>query len=358
MESGTGAANDDLSTTLMSMTTIQLKQELKKRKLKTAGLKSELIARLLPFMQLEREHGETEHDDDNPVTQVMKMRHQSKEDLRKETRRNQLLTFRDVEESLETFSGDDRTNVKRWIKDFKEMAVLCEWSDIQKVAYAKRLLRGSAKLFVNYEKCTKTWKKLRRALIEEFANIVNGHAVHQELSRRKKTSDESYQAYIYKMLEIAAQADVDTQSVIQYIIEGIQDDAVNKTVLHGAKTIRELKERFTRYEAIKMEGKSKMRQSKLEEKKKMIRGDAGPMEAKRCFNCDSKDHLGKACPTKDRGVKCFKCNQYGHIAKLCKVAVSTQKETACIAIKDPQQKQIKEIRISNQCFVVQRYRHR
>ncbi|XP_025266570.1 uncharacterized protein LOC109610141 isoform X2 [Camponotus floridanus] len=339
MESGTGAANDDLSTTLMSMTTIQLKQELKKRKLKTAGLKSELIARLLPFMQLEREHGETEHDDDNPGKDddedTRRQEHDggnntsdsSDEDeapierrFKKETRRNQLLTFRDVEESLETFSGDDRTNVKRWIKDFKEMAVLCEWSDIQKVAYAKRLLRGSAKLFVNYEKCTKTWKKLRRALIEEFANIVNGHAVHQELSRRKKTSDESYQAYIYKMLEIAAQADVDTQSVIQYIIEGIQDDAVNKTVLHGAKTIRELKERFTRYEAIKMEGKSKMRQSKLEEKKKMIRGDAGPMEAKRCFNCDSKDHLGKACPTKDRGVKCFKCNQYGHIAKLCKVA--------------------------------------
>jgi len=36
---------------------------------------------------------------------------------------------------------------------------------------------------------------------------------------------------------------------------------------------------------------------------------------------------------------------------LCKVAVSTQKETACVAIKDPQQKQIKQVKISNQCFV-------
>lgn len=218
------------------------------------------------------------------------------------------MTFRDVEESLGTFSGDDRINVKRWIKDFEELAVLCEWSDVQKIAYAKRLLRGSAKLFVNYEKCTKTWKKLRRALIEEFASIVDGHVVHQELSRRKKTSDESYQAYIYKMLEIAAQADVDTQSVIQYIIEGIQDDAVNKTILHGATTIRELKRKFAQYEAIKMEEKSKMKQSKPEEKK-MIQSDTSSTETKRCFNCGSKDHLGKACPTKDKGVKCFMCNQ-------------------------------------------------
>lgn len=40
-------------------------------------------------------------------------------------------------------------------------------------------------------------KKLRRALIDEFEDIVDSHAVHQELLRRKKTSDESYQAYIY-----------------------------------------------------------------------------------------------------------------------------------------------------------------
>ncbi|EZA56078.1 hypothetical protein X777_03904, partial [Ooceraea biroi] len=139
--------------------------------------------------------------------------------------RSRPLTFQDVEASMDTFSGDSKLDVIRWIEEFEEMATLCEWSDIQKVVYAKRLLRGPAKLFIQYEKNTKTWKRLRKALSNEF---TDSYAVHQELSRQKKLPDETYQAYIYKILEIATQADVDVRSIIRYIIEGVPDDAVNK----------------------------------------------------------------------------------------------------------------------------------
>ncbi|KYN27494.1 hypothetical protein ALC57_03114 [Trachymyrmex cornetzi] len=64
-EPGTSATNDELKTKLTNMTMVELKQELRKRKLKTTGLKNELILRLLPFKQLEFEHGETDDDDIN-----------------------------------------------------------------------------------------------------------------------------------------------------------------------------------------------------------------------------------------------------------------------------------------------------
>lgn len=51
--------DDDLNTKLAEMTMVQLK-ELKKRRLKTTGLKNELILRLLAIMSVEREHGDPE----------------------------------------------------------------------------------------------------------------------------------------------------------------------------------------------------------------------------------------------------------------------------------------------------------
>ncbi|KYN10449.1 hypothetical protein ALC57_17410 [Trachymyrmex cornetzi] len=68
-----------------------------------------------------------------------------------------------------------------------------------------------------------------------MAELCECHAVHRELAQCKKAANESSQKYIYKMLDIAAQANVDTRSVIQYIIDGVQDDAVNKTILYEAK---------------------------------------------------------------------------------------------------------------------------
>ena len=81
----------------------------------------------------------------------------------------QTLTFRNVEESISTFSGDNNENVRCWLQEFEDMARLCEWSDVQKVIYAKRVLRESAKLFVNYEKCCNRWSEMKRTLISEFS---------------------------------------------------------------------------------------------------------------------------------------------------------------------------------------------
>ncbi|KAK2578841.1 hypothetical protein KPH14_012196 [Odynerus spinipes] len=61
------------------------------------------------------------------------------------------------------------------------------------------------------------------------------------------------------MLDIAAQAHLDKAMVIDYTIDGVQDEEVYKAVLYGAKTIRELKEKFGLYE--KMRANTKIKES-------------------------------------------------------------------------------------------------
>lgn len=62
------------------------------------------------------------------------------------------MTFRDVEEdSIRTFSGDEKYPVARWIADFEEVAEVFGWTDIQRMIFAKKSLRGLAKLFIQGE---------------------------------------------------------------------------------------------------------------------------------------------------------------------------------------------------------------
>lgn len=105
------------------------------------------------------------------------------------------MTFRDVEDSIRSFNGDDKYSVVRWIADFEETAELFEWSDIQKVIFTKKSLRGLAKLFIQGEKGLNTWKKLKKALKDEFCDRLNSAELHRQLEKRKMKKDESVQTY-------------------------------------------------------------------------------------------------------------------------------------------------------------------
>lgn len=46
-------------------------------------------------------------------------------------------SFRDIEESIEFFSGEQETNVSKWIEDFELTSRTVGWNEIQKFIYAK-----------------------------------------------------------------------------------------------------------------------------------------------------------------------------------------------------------------------------
>ena len=114
---------EDERARLLEVTLPKLKDELRKRKLKTTGNKNELVVRLETALSLEdqynSESGDGESDDEDGRRNDTSQAHRE--------RRKFVPSFKDVEESMETFSGDDGTDITQWLLNFEETAELCEW---------------------------------------------------------------------------------------------------------------------------------------------------------------------------------------------------------------------------------------
>lgn len=49
------------------------------------------------------------------------------------------------------FSGNRKQNLRKWIKDFEATVKIIKWGKLHKFVYAKRLLTGAAKMFINVD---------------------------------------------------------------------------------------------------------------------------------------------------------------------------------------------------------------
>lgn len=197
----------------------ELKARLVSLGLKTTGRKTELRARLQAVMQNNDTSSEEEGDDEDEneddkkdvreckrSTQEM---HQDCDDCYQKTCVGSTLSFKDVEDALESFSSDRSENVERWFESFEQIADMCMWSEGQKAIYAKRLLKGSAKIFASFECHARTWHELKKGLIKKFSKKINSRQVQQRLRETKKRSDEACLAYMFRMLEIASLVDME-----------------------------------------------------------------------------------------------------------------------------------------------------
>ncbi|XP_076478735.1 uncharacterized protein LOC143303315 [Bombus vancouverensis nearcticus] len=221
------------------------------------------------------------------------------------------------------------------------------WSDGQKAVYARKLLKGSAKIFASFECHARTWHELKRGLVKEFSRKVNSRQVHQKLEETKKESDEACLAYMYRILEIAIHVDIEEEAKVEYIVDGIIDEEKNKAVLYGATSIKELRKRLVMYEEQKSRrAKSIVKPAKTQKNGKPSQS-VDAMKKRRCFICGSEDHLSVKCPERGEGVRCSECSGFGHIAARC---TARPKET-CVVSRSEKGKYVKEVAIDDCRFV-------
>jgi len=158
---------------------------------------------------------------------------------------------------------------------------------------------------------------------------VSSADIHRKLAKRKMKKDESLQEYYLSMRELASQGNVDPESVIQYVVNGIPDSS-SKVMLYGVRDYNEFRTRLRTYKKIQAKGattsKGYLRKeltSKPTGDDAKSKGDQKGDQKKmakatdRCYNCGESGHKSNLCKFKERGKKCFKCNNFGHESKSC-----------------------------------------
>lgn len=225
-----------------------------------------------------------------------------------------VFSFRDIEESLNTFSGDDAYTVNKWIADTERSAQMFKWSDLQQLMYAKRLLKGTAKKFVRTIDAD-SWDELKEELRDQFDVRLSDAEVHKKLGERKKTSKETLAQYLIAMNEIGRANYVEGESIMHYVIEGIDDEPHNKGMLYGATTMKEFRAKLLSYEKFRSSF-GRQRESKHESKRE-ARTSLPNKPNDKCYSCGEDGHIRANCPRKDEGTKCFAYNEFGHRSAEC-----------------------------------------
>ena len=97
-----------------------------------------------------------------------------------------MLSFRDFEDTIRSFSGDNKYPVEKWLSDFEDNSTLFGRTEIQKLLFAKKSLSGLAKLFVQGERDLTSWRKFKSCLLGEFSKKITSAELHQKFIAGKR----------------------------------------------------------------------------------------------------------------------------------------------------------------------------
>lgn len=233
------------------------------------------------------------------------------------------VSFADIEGIVGTLNGDDNKNAARWFDSFEEFTALAQLTDLQKYVYCRRLMKGSVKSVVDTFIGVANYQELKEKVLEEFGANVNMAQVHRLLKNRKKKSGESSKQYYIHMKELGI--GVEPELIVQYVIDGIDDDELSKVMLYGVRPGPQFNEKLELYDMIKKkkkESNATMSDGPRDSRRINVRfhpyqrPQSSYVTAK-CFKCNQEGHIARQCTSGEKTVVCFNCYQKGHIASQC-----------------------------------------
>ncbi|XP_018324920.1 uncharacterized protein LOC108736830 [Agrilus planipennis] len=194
------------------------------------------------------------------------------------------------------------------------------------------------------------------AVSANAVTVMKVNELKYELNRRKLKTTGKKDELVAKLeaallLEDAREENNDEENQRDVI----SDEESNKTVLYGARNIREFKEKLNHYETMKNNIKSwhRVEKPKIETKMNSKSDENEKKSFQRCYNCGDRGHVSVKCPNKAKGTKCIKCGEFGHVSAKCKKQAGRSESNVIEVRKKNEQKTIdnkifKEVVINKQ----------
>ncbi|XP_073819808.1 uncharacterized protein [Musca autumnalis] len=237
--------------------------------------------------------------------QLKEMKLQNEEEEKKES----VVTFADIEAALPKFTGDDGYAVTKWVAEYEKITNVLNCTEAEKFLYARRMLAGSAGLFVRGAKA-ESWLALKKELCDEFQKPLGTKEILRRLDNRKwQRGKESLHRYALEMQQLADGAPITEAELVEYIVEGMCDKSAASLVFLHAATVGAFKRLIPRYEKMVAEKAQRLARSNM-----ISPAPAGT----RCYNCQGFGHYQSSCKKEQRPKgACFKCGRSGHLKIHC-----------------------------------------
>jgi hypothetical protein len=221
------------------------------------------------------------------------------------------LTAKEFLVSVGEFDGE-KGRAAKWLDLLDTTVASYEGTDGDKYRVARGLLVGLARSHVN-KSAPSDWSSLRKTLLLRCVDDRSLMDVYAELKSRVKRGDESLEAYVSAMEEIADDL-IPGEDLIPIIIRGIGYVSPFTPMLASAKTVPELLRLLPSFKR-----NTSLLAPETQNPRQHPRFPPSPSSVKKCYNCQEKGHLSFACPkpqVRKKGA-CFACNSTEHQMNNC-----------------------------------------
>lgn len=227
--------------------------------------------------------------------------------------------FEDIKTAFNEYNG--KSCISLWIQNFQEQSIVFGLNEFEKLIYAKRLMSEDAALWLKFESKAKTFNELLTELRDEYSSKLNSALIHEKLRNRKKTTNETAIQYLYSMLEIGTQGNIEIQAIILYTINGLPGPPESKGFMYEAQNLKDFKQKLSSYEMQNFTTQQNKERKRLH-----------------CYNCGEL-HDTSTCPNRNKGPKCFSCGSFGHQSQSCHSQKSNQSQINIIKQTKPHEEE-------------------